>query len=319
MSEAAGAARADGATVGSLRRELAARLQARWGAADVERTAALDAKLLLAHALGVDAGELILHESDAVSEAAKEAATAMIERRLRGEPVARIVGQKEFWSLPFRVSPHTLIPRPDTETLIATAIEVFAARRNEPLRLVDFGTGSGCILLAALSEFANATGLGIDRDAEAVAVAADNARQLGLAERARFAVGNWTEGIEGPFDVILANPPYVEDEALPDLAIEVIGYEPRLALSGGADGLDGYRAIIPELPRLLAPSGIAIVEFGPRQAAAIGALAASAGMTSEIRRDLAGRERAALLTITAESSAAAAKNGLENRRGASRV
>ncbi len=114
--------------------------------------------------------------------------------------------------------------------------------------MVDFGTGSGCILLAALSEFPNAIGLGTDRDAEAIAVAADNARRLGLAERARFSVGNWTEGIEGPFDVILANPPYVEDEALPDLAIEVIGYEPRLALSGGADGLDGYRAIIPEFP-----------------------------------------------------------------------
>ncbi len=308
-------------TVGQLRRELAAKLQARWGAGDTERTSALDARLILAHALGVDAGDMILREDEAISDEVADAAAAMIARRLIGEPVARIVGEKEFWSLPFRISPRTLVPRPDTETLVATALEMVdaAGRRAEPLRLLDLGTGSGCILLATMSELPAAIGLGVDVDAGAVAVAGENAQRLGLADRARFTTGSWADGIVGPFDVILANPPYVEEEALPDLPIEVIGYEPRIALSGGAGGIDGYRAIIPELPRLLAPSGFAVLEFGPRQGPAIAALAEAAGMTIEIRQDLAGRDRAALLTISAETSGAAIKNGLEITTGPSRV
>jgi release factor glutamine methyltransferase len=308
-------------TVGSVRRELAARLQSRWGDDAGERTIALDARLILAHALGVETSQLIIRDEEPVSDATVETAASMIERRLGGEPVARIIGEKEFWSLPFRVSPHTLVPRPDTETLVATAVELIeaAGRRSEPLRLLDLGTGSGCILLAVLSELPWATGLGVDRDQGAIAVATENAERLRLDHRARFVTGNWAEGIVGPFDAILANPPYVEDEALLDLPVEVIGFEPRLALSGGSDGLDGYRAIVPELPRLLAPSGFAVLEFGPRQGSTIAEFAASAGMATEVKRDLAGRDRAALLTISAKDTAIAAKNVLEIRSGPSRV
>jgi release factor glutamine methyltransferase len=259
----------------------------------------LDAKLILAHVLGIEPGQLAARDDEMVSPADIAAASAMIERRRAGEPVARIIGEKEFWSLPFRLSPATMVPRPDTETVVSTALEIFraAGRAGDSLRLLDLGTGSGCILLALLSELPAATGLGTDRGEGAVVTAAENAERLGLAGRARFAAGNWADGIDGPFDAILANPPYVEDEALPALPVEVIGHDPRLALSGGADGIEPYRAIIPELPRLLVPGGFAVLEFGPRQGPAIREIAVTAGMATEIRCDLAGRERVALLTL----------------------
>lgn len=287
-------------TIGSIRLDLAAALRAGWGEGDEDRSAALDARLILAHALGVPPSTLTLREDEGIAPAVAESAAAMIRRRIRGEPVARIIGEKEFWSLTFRLSPETLVPRPDTETLVAAALEALSAagRRAEPLRLLDLGTGSGCILLALLSELPNATGLGVERAPGAIATATGNAARLGLGDRARFAIGDWADGVEGRFDVILSNPPYIEDEALPELPVEVIGHDPRLALSGGVDGLDAYRSIIPELPRLLAPSGIAVLEFGPRQAAAIATLAAANGMSTDIRRDLANRERAAFLTIS---------------------
>lgn len=287
-------------TIGSIRLDLAAALRAGWGEGDEDRSAALDARLILAHALGVPPSTLTLREDEGIAPAVAESAAAMIRRRIRGEPVARIIGEKEFWSLTFRLSPETLVPRPDTETLVAAALEALSAagRRAEPLRLLDLGTGSGCILLALLSELPNATGLGVERAPGAIATATGNAARLGLGDRARFAIGDWADGVEGRFDVILSNPPYIEDEALPELPVEVIGHDPRLALSGGVDGLDAYRSIIPELPRLLAPSGIAVLEFGPRQAAAIATLATANGMSTDIRRDLANRERAAFLTIS---------------------
>jgi release factor glutamine methyltransferase len=193
-----------------------------------------------------------------------------------------------------------MVPRPDTETVVSTAVESLAAagRTGDSLRVLDFGTGSGCILLATLSELPNAAGIGVDRDEEAVRTAAENAGRLGLSGRARFVAGDWAGAIKGPFDVILANPPYVEEEALPALPTEVIGFDPRLALAGGADGIDPYREIIPELPRLLAPNGFAVLEFGPRQGTPIAEIAASVGMKADIRRDLAGRERCALLTLS---------------------
>ncbi|MGD9738338.1 MAG: peptide chain release factor N(5)-glutamine methyltransferase [Bauldia sp.] len=285
-------------TIGALRRQLARRLSERWGQ-DTERTAELDAKLLLAHALGMDAARLTLCEHDAVAAPAAALAGSLIERRLRGEPVARIVGEKEFWGLPFRLSPGTLVPRPDTETLVKTALEAITVRRDrfEPLRLLDLGTGTGCVLLALLSELPNATGLGIDRSPDAVATAADNAARLDLSGRARFAVGDWAKGISDAYDVIAANPPYIEEAALPGLPVEVIGHDPRLALAGGPDGLEAYRAIIPELPRLLRPKGFAVLEFGPRQSAPIAGLASAAGMTAAFGNDLGGRERVAFLTM----------------------
>jgi release factor glutamine methyltransferase len=283
--------------VGTVRRDLANRLRAGWGG---DGTAALDARLLLAHALGIDPGDLARRDGDPVPDLALAAAAAMIERRRAGEPVARIIGEKEFWSLPFRLSPATMVPRPDTETVVSTVLEAFAAagRLGDPLRLLDLGTGSGCILLALLSELPEAVGIGIDRSPEAAATAAENAHRLGLSGRAQFVAGDWAHPLRGRYDAILANPPYVEDEALPALPTAVIGHDPRLALSGGADGIAAYQAIIPELPRLLAPSGLAALEFGPRQSGPIRAIAEAAGLAADIRLDLAGRERVALLTLS---------------------
>ena len=286
-------------TVGALRRELASRLRSRWGG-QRDGTSLLDARMIVAHAMGLDSSALALHDDEPVAAATVATADAMIERRLVGEPIARIIGEKEFWSLPFRLSPATLVPRPDTETLVQAALDALSAsgRRSDELRVLDLGTGSGCILLALLSELPNAFGIGVDRAEGAVVTAAENARRLGLADRARFVAGDWAEAIGGRFDAILANPPYVEEEALPELPVEVIGFDPRLALAGGSHGIDGHKAIIPALPRLLAPSGFAIVELGPRQGPMIADLAATAGMTMEVRHDLAGRERAAFLTIS---------------------
>lgn len=308
-----------GLTLGEARRQLASRLRSAWGEGG-DRTALLDARLLLAHATGADPGQLALRDDEPVEPAALAMAEALIERRVRGEPVARIVGEKEFWGLPFRLSPGTLVPRPETETLVAAALEavVAAGRRDAPLRLLDLGTGSGCILLALLSELPRAAGTGVDRSADAVATAAANADRLGLGGRAHFVAGDWTNGIDGPFDAILANPPYVEGDDLPELPIEVIGHDPRLALDGGADGLDGYRAIIPELPRLLAPQGFAVVEFGPRQAEPVGELARAAGLDAAIGHDLAGRERIARLTMSKESRGSGEKP-LEKLTGTTKV
>lgn len=291
-------------TVGAARRHLASRLRSVWGdAANGDGTEALDARLLLAHALGVDPAELALREDAPVPPAVMAVAEAMIDRRMRGEPVARIIGTKEFWSLSFLLSPGTLVPRPETETLVEAALREIDAGpgRAAPLRLLDLGTGSGCILLAVLSELPNATGLGVDRSADAVETAAANAERLGVGARAHFVAGNWAEGIDGPFDAVLANPPYVVGADLPDLPVEVIGHDPRLALDGGQDGLDGYRAIIPELPRLLAPGGVAFLEYGPRQSGPIVALARAAGLAAKIGHDLAGRERIVRLTMLDES------------------
>jgi release factor glutamine methyltransferase len=288
-----------GPTVGSVRRDLAQRLRAGWGG-EGDGTAALDARLLLAHALGVDPGDLARRDGEPVPDPVFVAAAAMVERRRAGEPVARIVGEKEFWSLPFRLAPATMVPRPDTETVVSSVLEVLAAqgRLGDSLELLDLGTGSGCILLALLSELPEALGIGIDRSPEAAAMAAENARRLGISSRARFVAGDWARPLAGRYDAILANPPYVEDEALPALPAAVIGYDPRLALSGGTDGISAYRAIIPELPRLLAPAGLAALEFGPRQSGPIREIAGAVGLAADIRRDLAGRERVALLTLS---------------------
>lgn len=288
-------------TVGSFWRELAAQLRAGWGKdASRVQTASLDARLIVAHALGVGASSLALREHDPVSMAIRERALDMSTRRAGGEPVARIVGEKEFWSLPFRLSRGTLVPRPETETLVSVAIDAVAAAGNksEALRLLDLGTGSGCILLAMLSELPEATGVGVDCSEDAVATASENAKRLGLDERASFVVGDWTEDIEGPFDVVLANPPYIENEAMPELPIEVVGFDPNTALAGGPDGLNCYRQIIPKLPALLAESGFAVLEFGPHQARFVAEIAEPVGFAAVVKPDLAGRERAALLTLS---------------------
>jgi release factor glutamine methyltransferase len=205
--------------------------------------------------------------------------------------VAYILGQQEFYGLPLRVTPAVLIPRGDSETLVDAAL----AAKPDAKRVLDCGTGSGALLLAVLTNLPEASGVGIDRSPEALAVASENAAALGLANRAQMLSGDWSQpawraALGGPFDLILANPPYVEDAA--DIAPSVRGHEPAGALFSGPEGLDDYRILVPQLPRLLAPHGVALVEIGHTQAEAVSAIAISAGLTAVLHRDLGGRPRA---------------------------
>ncbi|MFC3710985.1 peptide chain release factor N(5)-glutamine methyltransferase [Sphingoaurantiacus capsulatus] len=243
----------------------------------------LDAELLAAHVLGVDRNELLLrHLHDDLDEAAFG---ALVERRMGGEPVAYILGHREFWSLDFRVTPDTLIPRPDSETIVEAAL---AAAGPAP-RVLDLGTGSGCLLLSVLHERPGAWGLGVDRSEGTASVAADNAQRLGLADRSAFIVGDWTAAIGGRFDIILSNPPYVGTEEV--LAPEVADYEPGSALFAGQGGLDDYRKIIPALTTILSPGGSAHLEIGYLQADLVSEIAVAHGLLPTLRRDLAGRPR----------------------------
>jgi len=219
------------------------------------------------------------------------ACAALVERRVRGEPIAYIIGQREFWSLDLCVTPDVLIPRPDSETLIEAAIA--AIPPDAAPRILDLGTGSGALLLAALVEWPRARGVGVDRSPAALDVAVRNAAGTGLSGRAAFVAGDWAGALVGQWDLILANPPYVRDDAPLDPGVR--DFEPAGALFAGADGLDAYRRIVPDLPRLLAPAGVAVVEIGHDQAAAVSALAHAAGLSARVRHDLAGRDRALIL------------------------
>ena len=253
--------------------------------------AALDARLLVRHALGLTALELACEPGEPVGEAGAPALRELLGRRLAGVPVARLVGEKEFWGLSFRLSPATLVPRPDTETLVEEALRRFPGR-EAALRLLDLGTGTGCVLAAILHERPLAWGLGVDRSPEAAATARLNAARLGLAGRAAFLTVDWASALrDGAFDLVVSNPPYVEAGAVPGLAREV-REDPRLALDGGPDGLGAYRAIAAELPRLLRPGGRALFEVGAGQAGAVAGLLAAHGLDADRpATDLSGRER----------------------------
>jgi release factor glutamine methyltransferase len=247
----------------------------------------LEARLLLAHAMGCDTAELIR-----APDAPAPAYDGLLDRRVAHEPLAYIVGHRGFWSLDFAVSPATLIPRPDTETLIEAALTMPPPGAR---RILDLGTGTGCILLTLLHEWPDAFGIGIDRAPAAAALARRNAVALGLADRAAFVCGDWAAPLVGRFDMVVSNPPYIRTAEIPGLMPDVARYEPRGALDGGADGYDAYRGITADLPRLLTPSGTAILELGAGQADGVAALAADAGLISETRRDLAGIARAIVL------------------------
>ncbi|EQB33283.1 peptide chain release factor N(5)-glutamine methyltransferase [Sphingobium ummariense] len=249
-------------------------------------TPRLDAELLLAHALGLSRADLLLRQRDLSVPAAFD---ALLARRMAGEPVAYIVGTRDFWTLSLRVTPDVLIPRPDSETLMEAAIAHFAGRA--PQRVLDLGTGSGALLLAALDQWPLATGLGVDISPAALAVAQDNADRLGMASRAAFRRGDWAEGVSGPFDLILVNPPYIARSAA--LSGDVL-HEPEGALFAGPEGLDDYRRIAPQLPSLLAPGGVALLEIGYDQAAAVGNILGAQGLAVSVRRDLAGHDRCLL-------------------------
>ena len=266
--------------------------------AAVSDTPRLDAELLMAHGLGVSRTTMLLH---AMRDPVPAGIASLVRRRLRHEPVAYILGAQEFYGLELIVTPDVLIPRGDSETLIEAARIGLADR--PPAHLLDLGTGSGALLLAALSLWPAAHGVGIDRSLGAVAVAAANAGRLGMAPRARILHADWTRpgwsDALGRFDLILANPPYVEDDAV--LAAQVRGHEPAGALFAGAEGLDAYRTLIPQLAALLEPGGLAVVEIGATQAAAVTRLGTAAGFKVILHRDLAGRPRALALSLKRRS------------------
>lgn len=268
-------------------REATARL------AELSDTARLDAELLMAHALGVSRSELLLRHSDAPAPGDRFA--ALMERRLAHEPIAYILGEQAFFGLDLIVNSDVLIPRGDSECVVEAALEAVPA----PRRVLDCGTGSGALLLAVLSQCATAIGVGIDRSLGALAVAAANAARAGLADRAQMIHADWhqaewADGL-GLFDLIIANPPYVEEGAA--LTPSVAAHEPAGALYAGADGLDDYRVLVPQIPALLRPGGKAVLEIGATQAAAVCALADKAGFAASIRPDLAGRPRAVILSV----------------------
>ena len=254
-----------------------------------------EARMLLHHALGVP-GRSLLSPDAKVNEAMFD---ALVARRAAREPMAFILGRQGFWTLDLEVSPATLIPRADSETLIHAALAAFPDRARVRT-ILDLGTGTGALLLAALVEFPGAVGLGIDIAPAAVALAARNAQANGLAGRAMFLAGRWGAAVAGRFDLVLANPPYIESADIAGLMPEVAAHEPRSALDGGMDGLDAYRAIVADLPRLLAPGGVAIFELGHGQAAPVAALAAGAGLAgAQTRADLGGIARALVIRSSA--------------------
>jgi release factor glutamine methyltransferase len=258
-------------------------------------SAELDARLLIGSALNLDLTGLIAasHRILTADEAAH--IETYVRRRIAGEPVARIIGVKEFWGLTLQLSAATLVPRPDTETVVELALQIVRATsaHRPALRLADLGTGSGAILLALLSELSNAFGVGTDISVAALATARSNAQQLSLSKRAAFAACDYAAALSGSFDLIVSNPPYIRSADIAGLAAEVRDHDPQRALDGGVDGLDAYRRLIPEAAHLLAPGGLVVLEAGQGQSGEVAALLSAAGLTlREPKADLAGIPRA---------------------------
>jgi len=286
-----------GQTLDTARRMLTARLRT-----DRIDTAELDARILVGAVLGLDLTGLITATARRVTAAEAARLEEAARRRLAGEPVARIVGTREFWGLPLRLSAATLVPRPDTETVVELALEMLrrSAEPDRRLRIADLGTGSGAILLALLSELPGAHGVGTDISVAALRTASRNAVDLGLAARAAFVACDYAAALSGALDLIVSNPPYIGSADIAGLPVEVRDHDPLLALDGGADGLDAYRMLIPQAARLLAPDGALVVEAGHGQSGEIQGLIDAAGLTCErppkadlagIRRAVAGRKK----------------------------
>ncbi len=278
-------------TFGELRREATARLRS----AGIENAEA-DARILLLYAAEMDAARLISREQDVAGDALAAKFDALITRRLSGEPVARILGEREFWSLRFSLGADTLVPRPETETIVEAALARFPDR-SASLRVLDLGTGTGAILGALLTELPNAYGVAVDRSEAALHVARKNLRNLSLRTRVSYLCGDWANAIAGTFDLIVSNPPYIATDDLALLSPEVRDHDPRLALAGGADGLDAYRVIVGQLRERLAAGGSAVLELGQGQEQAVTALARARGLevAGPAQKDLAGIARALVI------------------------
>ena len=248
----------DALTVGEALRSAAALLT-------TSQTPLLDARVLLKFATGLDDAGLIANSGDPLSPDQASAFFALIERRAAGEPIAYITGVKEFWSLEFHVSPDVLIPRDDSECLIEAVMKRRPA--DAELSILDLGAGSGCLLCALLNEFPNANGVGVDLSPQAAIIARDNCERLGLSDRAEIMVGDWSSALDGVFDVIIANPPYIPEGDRAGLPVDVVAYEPGSALFAGEEGFDAYRAILADGHRILAPGGLIVFETGDGQAA----------------------------------------------------
>lgn len=260
-------------------------------AADGIELPALEAGLLVGHVLDMPREALLADPLRPVGVAAARSIERLVLRRRQGEPLAYILGAREFWSLPLAVSADVLIPRPDSEAVVETVLSCVPGAERR-LRILDLGTGSGCLLLALLAEWPEASGVGVDRSEAAARLARGNALRLGLDRRCAFVCADWGAGLGGRFDVIVCNPPYIDDEAFGNLDPTVRCYEPTCALRGGSDGLDAYRALAGDLVRLLAPGGLAVVEVGAGQRERVAGLVAAAGLEPVgVGHDLAGHER----------------------------
>jgi release factor glutamine methyltransferase len=279
-----------GNSIENARRALAARLQS----AGIEE-AALEARLLVGAALELDLTGMVTQSARQVSPEEAVRLEAYAQRRLAHEPMARILGTREFWGLPFRLSEATLVPRPDTETVVERALEIFRERKtSDRPRIADIGTGSGAILLALLHEIPAAFGVGTDLSLSALRTARGNAAALGLGDRAAFVACSYAAALDGPFDLIVSNPPYIPSGEIPKLSIEVRDHDPHLALDGGNDGYDAYRVLIPQAAERLAAGGALVVEAGMGQARNIETLMGAAALSLDRppKADLAGIARA---------------------------
>ncbi len=255
---------------------------------------AKDARLLLSHAVGLSSDRLIMAMQDPLPDSAETRLASMVEARCKRQPVSQIIGQRQFWGRDFRVTPDVLDPRPETEVLIAAAL-------SAPFtRVLDLGTGSGAILVTLLSERPSAQGVATDLSPAALAVAQDNAVRLGVAERASFLPGSWFDPVQGMFDLIVSNPPYIAADEMPALSPEVLNWEPHMALTPGGDGLDAYRAITAGAPHYLRPNGRLLMEIGPTQGAAVATFCHAAGLASaSILQDMDGRDRVVTAVLAA--------------------
>lgn len=255
-----------------------------------------EARLLLARASGLSVEQLVARGNTPAPAATVAALRALTARRVLREPMAYILGEREFWGLPFKVSPAVLVPRPDSETVIEAALALMPDRAR-PWRILDLGLGSGCLLLTLLHEFPAALGMGLEVSEEALTVARENAVVLGVAGRAQLVPGDWrqaawAERLAGPFDLLVSNPPYIEGTAIAGLMPDVSRFEPRLALDGGPDGLAAYRAIAAQAPQLVARGGRVLLEVGAGQASEIYKIFQSTGFTAEAPwKDLGGIDR----------------------------